>query len=203
MTNPEAPESLGGAWQAELVGILGSPRRGGNTEFLLDRALAGAADAGRTTAKLVLNELDIRPCQNCGYCEQKGTCWIKDDMEQVYRVLDRAPRIVLASPIYFTNVSAQTKAMVDRCQAYWARRFVLKEKMPRAGGPGVGAFICLGGFRRAEKFFECARRLVASWYATLGIRYAKGLFYEHVDAKGDAEKHPTAGAECYELGRTL
>jgi len=192
------PDSLDGA---QVVGILGSPRRGGNTEFLLGRALEGARDAGKRTALLVLNDLSIRPCQNCGHCERKGACIIQDEMSVVYRLLESAPRIILASPIYFTNVSAQTKAMVDRCQVYWARRHVLKIKPATAHRRG--AFICVGGFPKAQRFFECARRLVASWYSVLGIAYRGGLFYEHVDAKGDAARHPTAGAECYALGRGL
>jgi len=195
MTGPCPPE------EAHVVGILGSPRRGGNTEFLLARALDGAREAGRTTAMLRLNDLRITPCQNCGHCEREGACRIQDDMSIVYRVLDTAPRIILASPIYFTNVSAQTKAMVDRCQVYWARRHVLKVKP--AASQRRGAFISVGGFPKAQRFFECVRRLVASWYSVLGISYRGGLFYEHVDAKGDAARHPTAGRECYALGKDL
>ena len=187
--------------EADVVGILGSPRRGGNTETLLDSALAGAAEAGHSTAKIVLNDLSIRPCQNCGFCGKNGRCWIEDDMQTLYPILDVAPRIIVAAPIFFTNVSAQTKLMVDRCQTYWARRYVLKT-MPDVEGRR-GAFISVGGFKKAMKFFECAERLVKSWCITLGIRYVGGRFYEHIDAKGDAAKHPTARDECYALGKEL
>lgn len=189
------------AERAQVVGILGSPRRGGNTETLLDHVLRGAADAGLSTGKLVLSELNISPCQNCGYCMERGECRIRDDMDEVYGVLDNVARIVVASPIYFTNVSAQTKGMVDRCQVYWARRQVLGQKAASANR--YGYFVSVGGFRKAQKFFDCARRLIASWCSVVGISYKEGLFYEHVDALGDAKRHPTATRECYDLGKRL
>jgi len=109
-----------------VVGIQGSPRVGGNTDLLLDAALQGAADRGATVIRFHLNELNIRPCQGCGGCEKTGVCVIKDDMGLIYKALANMDSLVLASPIYFGGVTAQTKGMIDRCQALWARKYLLK-----------------------------------------------------------------------------
>lgn len=109
-----------------VVGIQGSPRVGGNTDLLLDAALQGAADRGATVIRFHLNDLNIRPCQGCGGCEKTGACVIKDDMGLIYEALANMDSLVLASPIYFGGVTAQTKAMIDRCQALWARKYLLK-----------------------------------------------------------------------------
>jgi len=68
----------------KVLGILGSPRRGGNTEILLDQALAGAGSQGAETEKLILNELEITPCQSCDQCMKTGECATDDDMSLVY-----------------------------------------------------------------------------------------------------------------------
>jgi multimeric flavodoxin WrbA len=186
---------------ADVLGILGSPRRHGNSETLLDRALEGAKEAGRTVSKIVLNDLNIRPCQNCGYCERTGECHVPDEMTLVRQALDAARVVIIASPIYFASVSAQTKIMIDRCQVYWSRKYVLK----RAADPRErqGYFISVGGFAKGHRFFTCGERVISTWYLVQDIAYVKGLFYPGVDKKGDAQGHESAMKECHELGRSM
>jgi len=109
-----------------VVGFQGSPRVGGNTDMLLDAALQGAAERGATVVRFHLNELNIRPCQGCGGCEKTGVCVIKDDMGMIYEALENMDSLVLTSPVYFGGVTAQTKAMIDRCQPLWVRKHLLK-----------------------------------------------------------------------------
>ncbi|MGB9826100.1 MAG: flavodoxin family protein, partial [Desulfofundulus sp.] len=90
----------------KVVGIIGSPRRGGNTETLVERVLAGAAAAGAETQVFRLNEMNIRGCQACYYCKEHGRCRQEDDMVQIYRALLEADGIVLGSPIYMGYVTA-------------------------------------------------------------------------------------------------
>ena len=185
----------------EVVGLAGSPRRGGNSETLLDRALDGARGAGATVTKLIINELKFTPCQNCGFCSKMGRCRFRDDMVKVYEALDRADRVVLASPIYFTNVTAQTKMMVDRCQPYWARKYLLKKPPIKPGRQGL--FLSVGGFAKGEKFFECAQYLVRIWMLNLDVTLAKGLFFAGVDGFGEIQRHPTALDDAAVAGKAL
>ena len=85
----------------KVLGIAGSPRRGGNTDMLLAEVLRGAADKGAEIKTIVLSKLKYVSCQHCDACLKKGICKIKDDMQQIYRDLEEADVIVLASPIQF------------------------------------------------------------------------------------------------------
>ena len=191
----ESPKSV------DVLGILGSPRRGGNSEILLDRALDGAKASGKSTSRIILNDLRIRPCQNCGLCERTGECSQKDDMLIVRAATESASRIILASPIYFASISAQAKIMIDRCQVYWARKCVLKWNPPRLDRQG--AFISVGGFQQGEAFFDCAARVVSVWYLVQDVAFNEKLFFAGIDKKGEALNHPDALEKCFELGRRL
>jgi len=184
----------------KLVGIYSSPRKGGNSNTLLDAALEGAKQAGAEISRHYLTELNFVPCQNCGYCSEKGACRIKDDMAVIYDALDSSDIIVLASPIYFCSVCAQAKAMIDRCQPYWARKFVLKQKPPRPGR--LGGFVSCGGFKD-DRFLACTEQIIRSWYFILDVKYRGCLFVPGLDALGDAAKHPTAVRDALDYGTRL
>jgi multimeric flavodoxin WrbA len=113
----------------KLLAIAGSPRKGGNTDLLLEEVLRAAREVGVDTQLLRVSELKISPCTSCGACWESGECVIKDDMQAVYPQLLDSHYIVIASPLYFMGVSAQLKALIDRCQALWARRFILKREL--------------------------------------------------------------------------
>ncbi len=188
-----------------VLAFAGSPRRGGNSEMLLDRALAGVSAAApeAVVRKVVLNELRFVPCQNCGFCSTRGYCVYaaKDDMKGVYEAMDAADGFVVATPIYFANVSAQLKAMFDRCQSLWARKYLLKKPHPNAARRRA-LFLCCGGFRH-DRFYQCSRQTVAAWCVCCDIKLTGELFYPSVDARGDIGKHPTALQDAFEAGRRL
>ena len=97
-----------------VLGIVCSPRRGGNTEILVTHALAAAAEAGAETHMLLVADMDIAPCDACGACLSDGICQVEDDMQLVYEKLDQADGVIFGTPVYFVNVSAQAKAIIDR-----------------------------------------------------------------------------------------
>ena len=187
-----------------VLGIAGSPRRNGNSEKLLDSALAGVAEADPEAdiRKLVLNELDITPCQNCGFCSGTGVCQFRDadDMKDIYQALDDSDRFVIASPIFFANVSAQLRAMIDRCQAIWSRKYLLKKKHSNLDRKAL--FLCCAGSRH-NRFFKCALQVISAWCVTLDIELGSELFYPSIDARGDIEKHSTALSEALKAGKAL
>ena len=95
--------------------ISSSPRKDGNSEVLCDRFAKGASEAGHKVEILTLRDKRIAPCKACYACMESHTCAIKDDMEAIFPKLVEADTVVLASPVYFYSVSAQMKAMIDRC----------------------------------------------------------------------------------------
>jgi multimeric flavodoxin WrbA len=185
-----------------LVALNGSPRQGGNTEALLGRAIEGARSAGAEVETFVLNYMDIRPCQNCGYCETRGVCRFadQDDMRSIYQALDAGDCFVAASPIYFATVSAQMKTMIDRCQALWARKFLLKQR--HANPDRCGIFLAVGGFPH-RRFWPCAETVARTWFLCCDIKYLGGLFYHKIDGRGEIAGHPSALQEAFDAGRRL
>ena len=114
----------------KVAAFNGSPRSGGNTETLLWEALRPIEYAGHEVAKFNLNDMDVRPCQDCGGCEGTGICVFHDDMEMISDTIRKSDRIVLASPIFFFGLSAQSKTMIDRCQAFWCEKYLMKKPIP-------------------------------------------------------------------------
>jgi len=186
----------------KVIGIAGSPRRGGNTDLLLAEVMKGAANRGAEVKAIVLNDLDITPCQHCRACEKKGKCRIDDDMQMVYRELEQADRIVLASPIQFLGPSAQLKAMIDRCQALWARKYVLK--MPPLGDnrERKGLFVSVGGLKLSH-LFEPSLAIVRALFRVLNVDYTGALTFPGIDEKGAIIQHPDALKQAFLAGQKL
>jgi len=124
-------------------------------------------------------------------------------MQMVYRELEQADRIVLASPLHFMSVTAQAKAMIDRCQSLWARKYVLKQP-PLGSEPGKkkGLFVSVGG-RRVANLFEPALVTVKSLFRVLDITYAGELLFPGIDEKGAIKEHPDALHQAFLAGQRL
>ena len=106
----------------QVLVILGSPRRKGNSSTLAARISRGAKSAGAEVDTVFLHGLKISPCRGCDTCKKQDSkgCAIKDDMQEIYPKLIRADAWVIASPVYWFTMSAQTKAFMDRCYALTA-----------------------------------------------------------------------------------
>jgi|WetSurSiteA1Bulk_404760.scaffolds.fasta_scaffold25505_2 multimeric flavodoxin WrbA len=114
-----------------ILGIVGSPRKNGNTEILMNEALKVARDAGCETEIFRMSEKQVAPCDACGSCFEVGSCVVQDDMQDLYGMMERADGIIIGSPVYFGSVSAQTKAIMDRMFALLRQR-ALKGKVAGA-----------------------------------------------------------------------
>ncbi len=186
-----------------LLALACSPRRGGNTETLLDAALEGAAQTGACIERFHLRELRISPCLHCGGCVRTpGQCVIDDDMQQLYEPLRAADRIILASPVFFMSVTAQAKAMIDRCQPLWVLRAI--EQQPVAASRLARAALYLGaGGAASPDSFDGARLTLNAWYWTLEIAERRELTFGGMDDEGAIRGHPTALDEARRAGCDL
>ena len=97
-----------------VLGIVGSPRRGGNTETLVDEVLRGAEEAGALVEKVILTKLAIAPCRACDACRRTGQCAQRDDMPTLLEKMERSQVWVLGTPVYYYGPTAQFKAFLDR-----------------------------------------------------------------------------------------
>ncbi|MEW6585876.1 MAG: flavodoxin family protein [Nitrospirota bacterium] len=185
-----------------IIAFLGSPREGGNTELLLKEAVRGIEDSGFSVRLFNMNSMNIMPCQNCGGCEDSGMCVYADDMTQIYEAIRTADRVILASPIFFSALSAQIKVMLDRCQAFWCEKYLLKKSIP-AGPHGRKGLLLLVGGQKKDTGIQCAAESARVFFRTISIAEHKTLGYTGVDTKGAILSHPTAMKDAYEAGKEL
>jgi multimeric flavodoxin WrbA len=196
----------------KVLGILGSPRRGGNSEILLEEALRGARSKGAVTEKIYLGDLRFAGCIECGGCEKTGVCVLKDDMTPIYAKLKKSDAVVLASPIFFAGITAQLKAMIDRCQSEWVAKYILagdRSVEKTVTGPDLapkrkrlGAFICVGGHKK-DVFFQTAKKTVEVFFKTMDIDFSDEIFFGGVDKPGEIKKVKGALKEAFALGQRI
>jgi multimeric flavodoxin WrbA len=158
---------MSGGKTKRVIGFVGSPRRGGNTDILVDEILKGAKKAGAAVEKVMLSGLAINPCKACYACRADGECVQKDDMTDLYKKMQASDVWVIGTPVYWWGPSAQLKAFVDRWFAkagsedqqkktFSKRRIVLAVPMgdadPETGRHVVGMFRDVAAYVGAELF---------------------------------------------------
>lgn len=186
-----------------IVGIQGSPRDKGNTAMLLEAALQGAMEAGANVLKFKLNDMSIRPCQGCGGCYETGRCVMRDDMDTIVEALERMDAIIVASPVYFGGVTAQTKAMIDRCQPFWARKYVLKKPVADDNRRRDLLLLSVLGHDKAE-LIQGIRTNVKYFHDVLTRDGAfNELIFPKVEHAGEIGEHWEALAQAREAGARL
>ncbi|MGE5188051.1 MAG: flavodoxin family protein [Betaproteobacteria bacterium] len=103
----------------KVLGLVASPRKGSNTDLLVDAVLRGASSTGHLTEKIYLYDVDIKPCIDCRTCKKANhTCMIVDGMTPLYSKLQNADTIIFGTPLYWYGPSAKMKLLVDRLRPF-------------------------------------------------------------------------------------
>ena len=102
----------------KIVAIVGSPRKKGNTDILVDYVIKGAQKFGAIVHKIYLSDYKIQHCMACEKCAKSFHCVIHDDMQKIYSLMEESDGIILGSPTYFYNVSGLMKNFIDRLYCY-------------------------------------------------------------------------------------
>ena len=183
----------------KLVLILkGSPRPKGNSSVLADQVARGAVEAGALVESFMLHDMDIRPCDACDACREMGggVCMIKDDMQILYPKLAAASAILIASPVYWFNVSAQTKLCLDR----WYALGSAEENL--LSGKSFGVVMT---YEDADPFVSGAVNALRSLQDMIRYIHAElvGMVYGSARNVGDILKLPDVMEKAYQLGREL
>ena len=183
----------------DILGLHLSPRGGGNSEAMLAEFSRGAAAAGAEVRRVSVSDHRIEPCRGCSACEAAGQCPIADDMEGIYPLLARAQFVVVATSIFFYDVPAKGKALIDRAQALWARRYLLKR--PDALKPDGRGFLLALGATRGENLFVPVSLSIKYFFDALGLpKDFQSLFFRQVEGLGALEKQPEKRRLIYEAG---
>ncbi len=182
-----------------ILGVLGSPRLGGNSDILLEQALAAAKDAGAETEKIVLCQKKISGCLNCEKCNETGGCVIKDDMPEIQRKILEADAVIHSVPVYFWSMTSQMKAYLDRWCAFYDGEWRLhKAYLPNMTGKRVGVITVCGDSR-----VSTADPVVHSFKSTCeftGLHWL-GTVMVSASAKGEVAQDEEAKKKAYDLGR--
>ncbi|HOO57644.1 MAG TPA: flavodoxin family protein [bacterium] len=188
----------------KILAVAGSPRKGGNSETLLDRVIRSAEEHGAEVKKIRVCDLKINGCLHCDYCVEHGECVQDDDMRGIYPEFFSADVILVATPMFFMNVPSQLKAFIDRFQCMWAKRFVLKQPLREDGVRPRGVMLAVGG-TKGKSLFNGLDLLMSVFFdiTDVGFDREASLYYRSIDGRGEIEKHETAMQDADALGRML
>lgn len=178
----------------KAIGIVGSPRKNGNTEILTSHTLQAIAEEGLDTELIRLAGLDIRPCDACRMCFKEERCPIEDDLFPIYLKMKEADGIILASPVYYGSATALIKALMERAgHIGHSGRNVFTGKV---GGPLVVA-------RRAGHNFTFAQ--LTLWFQILGF-YVPGSTYWNIAfgrEKGEVQQDEEGLRTAWNFGKNV
>jgi arsenate reductase (thioredoxin) len=186
-----------------ILGLQGSPRKNGNTDFLLKSFLREAENSGAKTHIIEVAKKNISPCRGCGFCEKNGKCVIQDDdmAGEIYSLLRHADVIVAATPIFFYSATAQLKALIDRSQTLWSRKYKLNLIDP--GRKTRQGFLLSLGATKGKNLFDGLHLTAKYFFDAIGANFHGSLTYRRIENKGDMEKHATVFDDVKESAGSL
>ncbi len=164
----------------KVLAIMGSPRKNKNTDKLLDAFLKTINQELYTIEKVYLNELDIKHCTGCEFCNKTGNCSKKDDMSELYEKIDSSQVIIVAAPVYFNSLNGLTKNMIDRCQRYWALKYELGQEYKR-NEDRIGILLSVGGAPFTYDQFDGSIAVMDFFFRAVNAKYKGNVFMSHTD----------------------
>jgi multimeric flavodoxin WrbA len=187
--------------ETRILGIVGSPREGGNTDTLVTETLRGAEEAGAAAHKLFIGRYRIAPCASCGACAKTGRCVSHDGMDELVPLMEQHQIWVLGTPIYWWGPTAQMKVFIDRWFAPW-----VNPKTREVFGRKVAVVVTPLGDTNAA----VARHTTGMFddiFAFLGIPVAATVVAPNVGGSGietgaDVLKRPELMKAARDAGRT-
>lgn len=186
----------------KILALQGSPKPNGTNSLLIDEVLRGAAAAGDVEVqKILINKLKVAPCQSCDYCMHTGRCRLQDDMVSVYEKIVAMDAFIFAAPVYFNGMSAQAKAVVDRCQPFWSAKYIVKRDV-FGGRKRPGVFIATGGQPLYNEQFVGSLHVINLYFKMISVKNTGNLTLADLDARPLASR-PDDLAQAFALGRNL
>lgn len=176
----------------KVLGLVGSPRKGGNTDLLVSAVLEGAEKKKYVTEKVYLYPLDIAPCVDCRACKKgKLQCILKDGMKDLYTKLEEADAIVFGTPLYWYGPSGKMKLMIDRLRPYIESKKLKGKRAVLVVPSEEGADACnhiVGMFNLSCKYLEME---------------IAGVLLPKASEKGEVKSEPHVLEEAALLGKHL
>ncbi len=179
--------------ETQVIGIVGSPRRNGNTEIIVDSIMEGAREAGALSHKILLSDLKIAPCRACNVCTKKGSCVQQDDMDGLLDQMFDSDVWILGTPVYWWGPTAQFKAFLDRWYSVNDRS--------QFRGRNVILVIPSGG--AGEYSYGPVRDMLERVIKYLGMNHVKTILAPGIGGKGAVGSHPEILDSARRTGRDI
>jgi len=190
----------------DLVAILGSPRRGGNSDTLAQEFIRGAQAEGARALTLIPTDLGISPCDGDNRCFADGRCAIRDGMNEIYEKVLAAPRLLVATPVYFMGPPGSLKCFIDRFQAVWARANVLKtfdSESPDRRKNHQAFSIFVGAVTDKPNYYRPAISIIKAFLNVTGFDYAGEIVATGLESPGDAAKRRDLLEQAFASGKAF
>lgn len=181
----------------KVIGFVGSPRREGNTDILVQQVLEGARSCGAETGIFYLNEIPIRGCQGCNRCKTGDACQEDDGMNELYGEILAADGIVIGSPVYFGQITGQTKCFLDRWYA-----FVNTDRSIRISGRKRIGLVYPQWEPDPRKYDSLATQFI-EFMRFFGLDVVDAIAGPGLQKRGDAKRREVLLEKAYRLGMKL
>ncbi len=187
----------------KILLLHGSARKQGNTALLLNDIIQGIQQTSASWEYIHLPELDIHPCIGCGACEKQGFCVFNDDMQPLYEKIANADSIIIGSPIYFYALTAQTKAFIDRCQALWSRKYILKQQIGKNNKSSRHGYLVSVAATHGKRIFEGARLSARYAFDAMDCSYTDDFLIPGMDHVNAIKASTDTRIQAVSFGRQL
>lgn len=182
----------------KAIGIVGSPRKTGNTSMLVNEALRGVQEEGSETKVFYLNEMQIRGCQGCRACKKpEAKCALKDDMAVLYEEIEGADAVVIGSPVYMLQMTGQTKLFVDRLYAF------MNPDFSHRLGNGKKTLMIYAQGQAAPEIFQNSFDTNKAILSMLGFNIQDTIVAAGLADPGDVLKKDGIMGKAYAAGKAL
>jgi len=180
----------------KVLGIVGSPRRGGNTDLLVDEVLKGAKEIGAETEKIFLHKLKINPCDGCNVCfkSENGNCKYEDDFEEVKQKMEENNTWIIGTPIYWWGPTAITKAFIDRWYQHNITKQFFKDK-------NMILVVSSGG--GSESYSRHVVGMMEDIAKYVGINFKEKIIATGVNKRGDVKNRPEILKKAINAGKNI
>lgn len=178
----------------KILGLVGSPRKSGNTDIIIDEIIKGSRDANIETEKIYLNKLNIHPCDACNSCFKTGKCKYDDDFSSVTKIMEESDVWIIGTPVYWWGPTSFLKAFIDRWYAFDLKRNFFQGKqmilvIVSGGGDVSYSRHIIGMFEDITQY--------------LGIKLKDRIICGGVSRKGDVLKNKEIIQNAYSIGSNL
>lgn len=165
----------------EVLIINASPRKNKNCFFISDIISSKLKERNISSKIFNIYDMNIEYCNACGFCEKTGYCRIKDEMTPMYEIFNKSKGTIVVSPVYFDSVTVKLKTLVDRTQAFYASKYILKKPSIDRSKKRIGMYIAVGGANPYDTQFKGGQIVMDFFFKSINTKLMYNLYLNNTD----------------------